>query len=190
MNIIKTLKDDQIELLAKLTGNLEPEDTEKGTTVEHLRERLLVSAESQGWKDKQISLALHLECSPDELSEETYDHYGLTRFSLGFKEYAIGTDEEADEAAQEYVKETVWAFNASFILLECDLPRELEDAIKAFQSDKCESANDALLALVEKCTTLEGFTKSAVSADGRGHLLSGYDGNEDEAGDFYVYRLN
>jgi hypothetical protein len=190
MNIIKTLKDGQIELLAKLTGNLEPEDEEKGTTAENLRERLLVSAESQGWEDKQIALALHLECSPDELSEERYDHYRLARFSLGSKEYAIGTDREADEAAQEYVKDTVWAFNASFILSECDLPRELESAIKAFQLDKCESSNDALLALVEKCTTLEDFTQSAVSADGRGHLLSPYDGNENEDGDFFIYRLN
>lgn len=141
-------------------------------------------------EEKKLALAKYLDCGSDELTEETYDHYGLTRFSLGNQEYAIGTDSEADEAAQEYVKDTVWAFNASFILSECDLPQELEDAIKAFQSDKCESANDALLALVEKCSSLEDFTQSAISADGRGHFLSPYDGNEDEAGDFYVYRLN
>lgn len=136
------------------------------------------------------ALAHHLECEVDDLSEESYDHYGLTRFSLGNKEYAIGTDAEADEAVQQAVKDSLWAFNASFILSECDLPSELEDAIKAFQGDKCESANDAILALVEKCSSLEDFTQSAVSADGRGHFLSPYDGNENEEGDFFIYRLN
>jgi hypothetical protein len=190
MQIIKTLKKNEVHQLASLTGNIEPEDDEKGTDTEALRERCLLSAESQGWEDKQIVLALHLECNPDELSEETYDHYGLTRFSLGNQEYAIGTDSEADEAAKEYVKDSVWAFNASFILSECDLPSEMEDAIKALQSDKCEGANDALLALVEKCTTLENFTQSAISADGRGHFLSGYAGDVNEEGDFFIYRLN
>jgi hypothetical protein len=140
--------------------------------------------------EKRLALAKYLECNPDELSEERYDHCGLTRFSLGSKEYAIGTDSEADEAAQEYVKDSVWAFRASFILSECDLPSELEDAITAFQSDKCEGANDALLALVEKCTTLEDFTQSAISSDGRGNFLSGYDGDENEEGNFFIYRLN
>lgn len=135
------------------------------------------------------ALAHHLECEVDDLSEESYDHYGLTRFSLGNKEYAIGTDAEADEAVQQAVKDSLWAFNASFILSECDLPSELEDAIKAFQGDKCESANDAILALVEKCSSLEDFTQSAVSADGRGHFLSPY-GNENKEGDFFIYRLN
>jgi len=136
------------------------------------------------------ALAHHLECEVDDLSEESYDHYALTRFSLGNKEYAIGTDAEADEAVQQAVKDSLWAFNASFILSECDLPSELEDAIKAFQGDKCESANDAILALVEKCSSLEDFTQSAVSADGRGHFLSPYDGNENKEGDFFIYRLN
>lgn len=136
------------------------------------------------------ALARHLECEVDELSEESHDHYGLTVFSLGRQEYAIGTDSEADEAARQYIKDSIWAFNAGFILSECDLPGELEDAIKAFQEDKCEDANDALLALVEKCTTLEDFAQSAISADGRGHFLSPYDSNEDECGEFYIYRLN
>jgi hypothetical protein len=136
------------------------------------------------------ALCAHLDCQPCDLTIETYEHYGLPIYSLGQQEYAIGTDKEADAAVEEYVKDSIWAFNASFILSECDLPCELEEAISAFQSEKCESANDALLALVEKCTTLESFTKAAVSADGRGHFLSGYDGEENEEGGFFIYRTN
>jgi hypothetical protein len=139
---------------------------------------------------KQKALAAFLECEPGELSEETFDHYGLAVFSLGNKEYAIGTDDEADEACAEYIKDTAWAFNASFILGECGLPLELEDAIRSFQEKECEGANDALVALIEKCADFDKFTRHAIAADGRGHFLSSYDGNENEAGEFFVYRTN
>ena len=33
------------------------------------------------------------------------------RFSVGRREYLVLTDEEADEAAKEYIEETLWAFN-------------------------------------------------------------------------------
>lgn len=141
-----------------------------------------------------MALAQHLDCDPADISEESYDHYGLTLFSAEGNEYAVGTDEEADSACSGNIKDALWAFNASFILSECDLPHELEDAIKAFQEDKCEGANDAILALVEKCATLESFVQAAISADGRGHFLSSYDGNENEetvnGETFYIYRTN
>lgn len=136
-----------------------------------------------------LALAKYLDCDPSELSEERYDHYGLPVYSLGSKEYAIGTDEEADAAARAYVESSLWAFNADFILSECELPLELEDGIRAMQEKKCEDCNDAMLALVEKTCGLESFVQSAISADGRGHFLAQYDGNECEAGEFYAYRI-
>lgn len=139
---------------------------------------------------KVMALCSFLGCEPSELTLETYDHYGLSRYSLDSKEYAIGTDSEAQKAAENYVKDSIWAFNASFILNHCGLPLELEEAIQAFQGDKCESANDALLTLVEKCGSVENFTEEAIAADGRGHLLNPYDGEEYEEGEFFIYRLN
>ena len=136
------------------------------------------------------ALCDHLDCAPDDITRERHDHYDLAVFSEGRAEYAIGTDAEADSAAFDYVKDSLWAFSASFILSECDLPGELEEAIKAMQEKQCESANDAILAMIEKCTTLESFVKSAISADGRGHFLSSYDGEENEEGEFFIYRTN
>ena len=40
--------------------------------------------------DAKMALAKHLECDPSELSEERHDHYGLTVYSLGSQEYAVG----------------------------------------------------------------------------------------------------
>lgn len=139
---------------------------------------------------KVRALCEFIECTPGELSLERHDLYGLPVYSYGQLEYAVGTDSEADDAVEQNIRDSIWAFNAQFILEQCDLPRELDKAIGTFQSEECEGANEALLKLVEKCCGLADFTKAAVSADGRGHFLSGYDGEENESGEFYIYRVN
>ena len=59
------------------------------------------------------------------------------------------------------------------------------------QSKKCEGANDAILALIKKTDGgLDGFVEDAISADGRGHFLSSYDGDENEENGFYIYRTS
>ena len=130
----------------------------------------------------------------DDLIKEDYNYYGLTVFSYGDDEmYAIGTDEEADRAVKEYIKNSVWAFDTDFILIHCDLPLELAPALKHFQRTECEGANDALLALIEKCGDFDKFVEEAVATDGRGHFLNPYDGVEHEVeynGEtFYIYRI-
>lgn len=137
------------------------------------------------------ALANFAECDPDDITKASHDHYGLKVFSVGREEYAVGTNEESDRACLEYIKDSAWAFRSSFICHYCKLPLELAEALEAMQSKKCESANDAILALIEKTDGgLEGFAEEAVSADGRGHFLSGYDGEENEESGFYIYRTN
>lgn len=167
MKIIETLKEKQIQLLAQLTGNIEPEDIEKGTTTENLRERLLLTADSMAWDDKQIALALHLECEPDELSEERYDHYGMTIFSLGSQEYSVGTDDEADSA---------W-------------DQELDSYIEGCIEPELEKVAVGNLAAYIKFDS--EMWKRDARMDGRGHTLSRYDGEEIELeGNLYAYRRN
>lgn len=56
------------------------------------------------------------------------------------------------------------------------------------QGKLCESANSLVKSLI---VDLDHFVSDAISADGRGHFLSGYDGVEIELdGDFYAYRTN
>ena len=137
------------------------------------------------------ALANFAECDPSDIEKENYDHYGLEVFSIGRNEYAVGTDEEAERACLQYVNDTAWAFKSEFICAYCQLPYELEEAIKAMQSKKCESANDSILALIEKTDGgLSGFVEEAVSADGRGHFLSHYDGEENEESGFFIYRIS
>lgn len=110
------------------------------------------------------------------------------------KEQALAEhlDIELDDAKEliengDYLVYTsVWAFNASFLSSFCDLP---EEVFKALQPG-CESSNDAILSLIERSGGLDSFVKEAVSADGRGHLISSYDGEEIEVGQYYIYKIN
>ena len=137
-------------------------------------------------------------CEPDEVTLERHDFYGLSVYSIGNREFAIGTDSESDSACEQCICDSLWAFNASFILSECDLPSSLEEAIQAWQEKECEGANEGLLALVKKTCGIENFVRSAIGMDGRGHFLSSYDGNENdenvsdgtERENFYIYRTN
>ena len=135
--------------------------------------------------EKIEALSKFLNVPVEDLSEDRDN-----TFSCGGEEYIVLTDEEADEAAEEYIKDSLWAFNASFILDCCGLPHSGEESLQSMQEKSCEGANDFILALVEKTCGLQEFVEEAISADGRGHFLSGYDGEEVEEGDYFIYRTN
>lgn len=148
---------------------------------------------------KKAALAAFLQIDATDIEQSAMDD---NFFECDGAEYLVLTGQEAYTACLADIKDSLWAFNASFILSKCGLPLELEDALTAFQAKKCEYANDALLALVEKCTTLTQFSDAAIRADGRGHFLASYDGAESESpaftidgeyverGFFFIYRTN
>jgi len=158
------------------------------TTKQSITDNTITDAGHEPSTIPQVrALCAHLDCQPDELTLETYENYGLPVYSMGRQEYAIGTDSEADAAVAENIKDSIWAFNASFLASFTGLPEEMFSGMQ----DKCEGANDAFLTCVERAEGgLDAFISEAVSADGRGHFLSGYDGEENEEGEFYIYRTN
>jgi len=93
-----------------------------------------------------------------EITDNTY--YGLTILEVGNKEYAIGTDDEADEAWEQAL-ESYWD--------ECVLP-EVPDWL-------------------ENYIDYEKWERDAI-VDGRGHALSSYDGCETEIGNLIMFRIN
>lgn len=136
------------------------------------------------------NLAAWLGVEESEITEARFDCWGLTVFEVGSDSYAVGTDEEADEACKAYVQDTLWAFKGEFITEACDLPHELSEGISSFNAEKCEGANDAMLALVKKTCGLDSFVSRAISTDGRGHFLASYDGDEIDLGNgFFAYRI-
>lgn len=115
-------------------------------------------------------------------------------FEVIGNEYKVFTEEEADEAAAEEIKNSLWAFNAGFIIDHTNVDElstyeynSLLDVLQKMQADLCETANPLIMALIDD---VDDFISDAIFADGRGHFLSFYDGIENEENDFYIYRTN
>jgi hypothetical protein len=135
--------------------------------------------------DEQVqALAKHLDLDNEDLRmiEESNDYY-----SFGGRDYLVLTDDEADEKAKEYILDTAWAFNSSF--LSCHSKGDVDEEVFKVLSEKCESSNDAVLSLIDD---KDDFVDDAISSDGRGHFLSQYDGNENEeeinGTTYYIYK--
>lgn len=136
--------------------------------------------------DKKQALAAFLEIDENEIK----NGYDENIFETEDAEYMVLTDAEADQAAEEYIKDSLWAFNTDFILQHSSLNNwneRTEKAFKTMQAELCESANEIVKAVI---TDIDEFISDAIVADGRGHFLNTYDGEENEEGEYYIYRTN
>jgi hypothetical protein len=150
-------------------------------------------AEGKNNMTKQEALANYLGIvDQDDLEKAKQDDYFVEGynenvFEHGSQQYLVLTDEEADEMAKEQILDSLWAFNASFIV--CHAKDGINDAkaIKLVQEKLCEDATPLIRALLKD---EDHFVNDAISSDGRGHFLSSYDGEENEEGEYFIYRVN
>lgn len=109
-------------------------------------------------------------------------------------EYWVLTHGQAITHYEANVLESLWAFNAEFLVKYTDIinpTKSVTDAIKAMQEKLCEDANPIILALVSK--KLDQLMVDALAADGLGHFLSPYDGKmltHRGALTFHAFRTN
>lgn len=104
------------------------------------------------------------------------------------EDYLILTDEEANEKAREYILDSLWAFNADFIIEHCKkLDFVYSKDLQKIQAEQCENCNRLIEALIDD---IDEFVEDAIDTDGRGHFISWYDGEEQETEHFFVYRMN
>ena len=128
-----------------------------------------------------------MENLTDEQKVELVNNADLGFTIDDIDDVTILDDDDADNLASDSIKETIWAFNASFLAAHTNVS---EDAIQSIQAnDKCEDNNEVLTELI---TDLDHFVQDAISADGRGHFVNSYDGEEYELSHkgetFFVYR--
>ena len=138
--------------------------------------------------EKIEALSIYLECEEDEISEG----YDECTFEYGKQEYLVLTEEEADERCKDYILDTLWAFNTSYIMNYIDTrtdydEKSLRKCLVAIQ-ELCEDSNYLIKLLVGN--RLGEFIDDAISTDSRGHYLASYDGEEIEEGDYFIYRTN
>ena len=111
-------------------------------------------------------------------------------------DYLVLTDSEATEKTKEYIREMLWAFKSDFIMEYLNSDVELSDkqyndtqkAIEEMQKSLCENANEIIYSLISN--NYDDFVETAIETDGRGHFLAGYDGDELETENYFVYRNN
>lgn len=134
--------------------------------------------------------------APEAPEAANYDHHGFPVYSYDGQEYAVAETEDAiREAAEDAIRETLWALNAEFIANYIpNIDKQGIDAIRAMQEKLCESANPIVEALLGD--SLEDAIDAAIDADGLGHFLSGYDGTIHDGVDIcpewegrYVFRV-
>lgn len=114
------------------------------------------------YEDYITALAEELGEDPADITEESHECYGMKVLSSGNAEYAVGTDEEADEA---------WDQSLDSYLDDCGVLDSMPENLRPY-FDR------------------EAWKKDA-RMDGRGHSLSSYDGNEMDLADGYVaFRIN
>ena len=146
------------------------------------------------------------EVPEDEINEvvvkkEWDSLYSEYRFDVYGDDYLVMDDDHAYAAAFHEISQLLWAFNTDFILdhlkddIKCgnypvDLD-ELKAGIDLVKEKLCEGSNAIIHALIDD---LEAFVDDAILADGRGHFISSYDGEEHEVtvdGEtYYIYRLS
>ena len=117
--------------------------------------------------------------------------YGLEVIKRGSKEYLYAeNDEAADNACKEYIREMLWAFNADF--LSEYTPKGVDAGVIRILQGRCEDSNEYIYSLVSD--NFDRLVEGAIASDGRGHFLSGYDGEETDSEDHdlppggFVYR--
>lgn len=133
---------------------------------------------------RSIALAKLLEVEADEIEQSSYDD---KVFEYGREEYLVLTDSEADARVKESIEQSVWAFNKSFLNGHSKAIANFPDKVFSALQEQCESANEAIKAMIDD---FDYFVEDAVATDGRGHFLSGYDGEERESGKYFIYRIN
>ena len=159
---------------------------------------------------RSYALAYWMNATDGDFAREVYEHTSGKRihhewgrvdlegtciddadsiFMTNMGEYIVLTENEAYQKATEYIEDTLWAFNSDFL---AGYTRVDESVFKQL-SQQYESANEAVLSLIRANGGLDGFVSEAVAADGLGHFISQYDGEEHEviigSKVWYIFRV-
>ena len=136
---------------------------------------------------KLQALASYLEEHRQDLEEtEIYVTNNMFELDNG-EEYLVLTDQEADEYTTSEIENTLWAFDASWLASYTGLHKAVFEAL----AEGYENSNEAIMVLINNAGSMDDFVQECIYADGRGHFVANYDGEEIELeNDYYAYRVN
>lgn len=165
------------EELDELLDAIEEEEEDK-------KEEPVTEADYELFKDFEEpriaqALAIMLDLCVNEIDD--IEEEGDNRWTVQGTDYYAGTDEEMNELAKEYMAESLWAFNASFLEnygAFANMNGSTVAMILKPLQEQCESGNEAIKELIGWNDNADEFVEAACRADGRGHFLNHYDGSE------------
>jgi hypothetical protein len=147
----------------------------------------IIEARNSARVEALLSFLGETDLTPDDVSVD--DSRAVPVLSIGRREYYVLTDKEAKKMAEDDARDSLWAFTASYICNYIGITDTRQiDAIEKMQEKLCEDAGPIIERLLG--ADLEHFIRNAVAEDGRGHFIASYDGEENEQGEFFIYRVN
>lgn len=178
------LPDDFEDTLDELLDTIEEEEEErKGEAkISELTEEQGIELFSEfDSPEAAYALAYHLELSVSEV--EDVEEGGEGRWSVQGTDYVCGNEDEVIDLIYEYMSDSLWCFNPSFLEDYGALDKmgwtDVTSILTALQ-EQCEGANDAIKALVDWDKTGGTMATDVFNADGIGNILNGWDGNDYE----------
>jgi hypothetical protein len=137
--------------------------------------------------NREKALAKFLDIKVSDIEEASYGENAYDAGGLG--EYLVLTGTEADAAAEEAIEDSLFAFNPEWLAGWLEIPVE---AIKAIQESMYEDASPVFKKMLGE--DFVNFVEKSIEADGRGHFISHYDGEENEEyigkTYYFIYRTN
>ena len=122
-------------------------------TYNVMKESWLEARKGHNFGDPRVEALVQMlsldEEEVDEIMEEEHTHYGIPSFQYGDEEYAVATDEEADQANYEYVENLIddigfegFNHNIDWYIDGDDVARDWEDSVTEWVYDSPESYLD------------------------------------------------
>lgn len=133
--------------------------------------------------DNEKMLAIKEYFGDVEIVEKNDSDY--SEFEIDGIEYMVLNIFQREEMMKDYVRQSLWAFNPSFMSSITNISEKVFSTL----SELCEEANEAIESIVDHTCGMEHLIQEAVDADGYGHFISSYDGDELELSDkYFAYR--
>jgi len=148
-----------------------------GDALDSVLTDLITKDEFDDDDDKRCCIALAWNRSRGNKGNPTdIEVEGDDTVSVDGDEFAMLTDDDADQACADYIRESVWSFRPEFLSGVTCIDQSVFEAL----ADKCEDANDEVRSIIDGSCGMDDFVESAISADGRGPFLASYDSEEHE----------
>jgi len=136
------------------------------------------------YNDRIDALAQHLGVEASEIKQDY-----KTRYEYGSDIYLVLNDDERIEYVSDDIQYSIAHFRpgfiANFIQRYCKVAID-EEIIRVAQETLDDKCNEYFIRLIGDY--YDYFVQEAIDADGAGHFLNSYDGQEYEVNGFYIYQ--